>query len=108
MLQFLTDGKYDADNGQFITASGNKRFYFASDNVYKEQYRGLTPVDLIDIATWHALMFDGATQEGVMFHLIGALSEFGKFGMVCIGSTPERAKAFYDKVLEVLDLETGD
>ncbi len=106
MLQFLTDGKYDADKGQFITASGNKRFYFASDNVYKEQYRGLTPVDLIDIATFHSLMFDGATQEGVMFHLIGALSEFGKFGMVCIGSSPERAKAFYDKVLEVLDRET--
>lgn len=107
MLQFLTDGKYDADKGHFITAGGNKRFYFASDNVFKEQYRGLTPVDLIDIATYHSLMFDGATQEGVMFHLIGALSEFGKFGMVCIGSSPERAKAFYDKVLEVLDMETS-
>jgi hypothetical protein len=107
MLQFLTDGKYDADKGQFITASGNKRFYFASDNVYKEAYRGLTPVDLIDIATYHSLIFDGATQEGVMFHLIGALSEFGKFGMVCIGSSPERARAFYEKVLEVLDMETA-
>lgn len=107
MLQFLTDGRYDADKGHFITAGGNKRFYFASDNVYKEQYKGLTPIDLIDIATYHSLMYDGATQEGVMFHLIGALSEFGKFGMVCIGSSPERAKAFYDKVLEVLDEETA-
>lgn len=107
MLQFLTDGRYDAEKGQFITAGGNKRFYFASDNVYKEAYKGLTPVDLIDIATWHSLMFDGATQEGVMFHLIGALSEFGKFGMVCIGSSPERARIFYDKVLEVLDTETS-
>ena len=35
-------------------------------------------------------MFDGATQEGVMFHLVGALSEFGKLGLVCIGSTPEK------------------
>lgn len=107
MLQFLTNGRYDAEQGHFITASGNKRFYFASDNVFKEQYKGLTPVDLIDIATYHSLIFDGATQEGVMFHLIGALSEFGKFGMVCIGSSPERAKASYDKVLEVLDEETA-
>ena len=107
MLQFLTDGKYEAETGAFITASGNKRFYFASDNVVKDSYKGLTPPDLIDIATFHSLIFDGATQEGVMFHLVGALSEFGKLGMVCIGSSPERAKEFYDRALEVLDAETG-
>jgi hypothetical protein len=106
MLQFLTDGKYNAEKGEFLTAGNNKRYYFASDNVYSEHYKGLTPVDLIDIAMFHSLIFDGATQEGVMFHLIGALSEFGKFGMVCIGSSPERAKSFYDRVLEVLDMET--
>lgn len=106
MLQFLTDGKYHDDTGEFITASGNKRCYFASDNVISDQYKGLTPVDLIDIAMFHSLMFDGATQEGVMFHLVGALSEFGKLGVVCIGSTHERAKAYYDRVVEVLNLES--
>lgn len=106
MLQFLTDGKYHAESGAFITASGNKRCYFASDNVSSDAYKGLTPGDLIDIAMFHSLMFDGATQEGVMFHLVGALSEFGKLGLVCIGSTPERAKAFYDRAIEVLDAES--
>ena len=105
MLQFLTDGNYNADNGEFITASGNKRCYFASDNVTSEKYIGLTPDDLIDIAMFNSLMYDGAAQEGVMFHLVGALSEFGKLGMVCIGSTAERAKEFYDKAIEVLDYE---
>jgi hypothetical protein len=105
MLQFLTNGKYDADAGQFITASGSERFYFASDNVSNEKYKGLTPDDLIDIAMFHSLMYDGAAQEGVMFHLIGALSEFGKLGMVCIGSSPQRAKELYDKALQVLDYE---
>jgi len=108
MLQFLTDGRYHEDTGEFITASGNKRCYFASDNVISNQYKGLTPVDLIDIAMFHSLMFDGATQEGVMFHLVGALSEFGKLGVVCIGSTHERAKAYYDRVVEVLNLESVD
>jgi PGM1 C-terminal domain len=106
MLQFLTDGKYRAETGEFTTASGNKRCYFASDNVSNECYKGLTPNDLIDIAMFHSLMFDGATQEGVMFHLVGALSEFGKLGLVCIGSTPERAKSFYDRAIDVLDAET--
>lgn len=105
MLQFLTDGKYHADTGEFITASGNKRFYFASDNVCSDKYIGLTPTDLIDIAMFNSLMYDGAAQEGVMFHLVGALSEFGKLGMVCIGSSPERAKDFYDKAIETLDYE---
>jgi len=108
MLQFLTDGKYHADTGEFITASGNKRCYFASDNVISDQYKGLTPGDLIDIAMFHSLMYDGATQEGVMFHLIGALSEFGKLGLVCIGSSHQRAKEFYDRTIEVLNLETSN
>lgn len=106
MLQFLTDGRYGEETGEFITASGNKRYYFASDNVISDEYKGLTPNDLIDIAMFHSLMYDGATQEGIMFHLVGALSEFGKLGLVCIGSTHERAKSFYDRAIEVLNLET--
>src|SRR4030095_1330645 len=105
MLQFLTDGKYNSNTGEYITGSGNARFYFASDNVTSERYIGLTPHDLFDIAIFHSLMYDGATQEGVMFHLVGALSQHGKLGLVCIGSTPERAKEYYDKVIRVLDYE---
>ena len=51
------------------------------------------------------LHFDGTVQEGVMFHLIGALSQYGKMGVVCVGSTPQRAKDFYTKIIEVLDNE---
>lgn len=105
LLQFLTDGKYDATSGVYTTSSGNKRYYFASDNVSSDLYRGITPGDMIDIAMYHDLMYDGAAQEGVMFHLLGALSEFGKLGLVCVGSTPERAKAFYDKTLRILEFE---
>jgi hypothetical protein len=105
MIQYLTNGFYNAEEGVYLTASGNKRYYFASDNVQSEKYKGLTPGDLIDIAMYHELMFDGTAQEGVVFHLIGALSEFGKLGVVCIGSSPERAKEFYDKTLKVLDFE---
>jgi hypothetical protein len=50
-------------------------------------------------------MYDGAAQEGVMFHLVGALSEFGKLGLVAVGSSPERAKALYDRTIEILDYE---
>lgn len=107
MLQFLTDGRYDAQSGEFITPSGRPRCYFASDNLESEAYRGLCPDDLIDIAVRNNLHFHAATGEGVAFHLIGALSEFGKLGVVCIGEKPERAEALYKKAVAVLDAEAG-
>jgi hypothetical protein len=107
MLQFLTGGKYNAATGEYLTAGGAQRFYFASDNVSSEKYKGLTPDDLVNIAIYHDLMYDNAAQEGVMFHLVGALSEFGKLGLLCIGDSPASAKAFYDKTVEILDFECG-
>ncbi len=105
MLQYLTDGEYNADTGAYLTATGNQRFYFSSDNLSSEKYKGLTPPDLIDIAMFHSLMYDGTSQEGVIFHLMGALSQYGKLGVLCIGSTPERAWEYYQKVISVLDIE---
>ncbi len=103
MLQFLTGGKYNAEEGAYFMPNGQTRCYFASDNVVNERYKGLTPHDLIDIAMYNKLQFDGASQAGVMFHMIGALSQFGKLGMVCIGTTMEEARGFYDKTIKVLD-----
>ena len=40
----------------------------------------MTPYDLVDIAVLNGLHFHAAAGEGVAFHLIGALSEFGKLG----------------------------
>lgn len=107
MLQFLTDGNYNETTGVFETAGGKQLYYYTSDNVQSNNYKGLTPKDLIDIAMFHGLHFDGATQRGVMFHMIGALSQFGKMGMVCIGSSPEEAYCFYIKTIAVLDAETA-
>ena len=105
-LQFLTDGNYKADEGLYYTANGQVRYYFCSDNLKSEQFHGLTPHDLIDIAMLHGIHYDGTSQEGVLFHLIGALSQFGKLGVVCIGNTPSRAIEYYNKTVEVLRLET--
>jgi pheganomycin biosynthesis PGM1-like protein len=106
MLQFLTDGRYDAETGEFVTPSG-PRCYYASDNLESERYRGLTPYDLVDIAVWNGLHFHAVTGEGVAFHLIGALSEFGKLGVVCIAPNQNRADALYKRTVDVLDSESA-
>ena len=106
MLQFVTNGKYDEEKGVFEMPNKQLRYYFASDNLQSESYKGLSPQDLIDIAMFHGLHYDGADQKGVMFHMIGALSQYGKMGIVCIGESREEAICYYKKTLEVLDKET--
>ena len=105
MLQFLTAGEYDWEEGIYKMPNGESRCYFASDNLSSDKYKGLTPHDLIDISICNNLLYDGVRQTGVMFHMIGALSQYGKLGVVCIGETHETAKAYYNKTIEVLDKE---
>ncbi|MGI9417254.1 MAG: peptide ligase PGM1-related protein [Geminicoccaceae bacterium] len=107
MLQSLTDGRYDSDDGLFYTAAGLPRFYYASDNLEKAEYRRLTPEDLIDIAVANGLHFHGATQQGVVFHLIGALAEFGKLGVLCVGESEATADQLYRRTVTILDRESA-
>lgn len=106
MLQFLTDGQYIPEKRQYLMPNGQVRYYFATDNLKKNTYHGLTPQDLMEIMIFHGLHYDSVRQEGVFFHLMGALSEHGKLGMTSIGATPERAQSFYQKAVDVLDFET--
>lgn len=105
MLQFLTGGEYNDLQGIYAAANGQPRYYVCTDNLCSEAYKGLTPHDLIDIAMCNDLLYDGSLQEGVIFHLISALSQYGKLGMVCIGSSPEKAAHYYQKTVEVLNRE---
>lgn len=107
MLQFLTDGEYDATTGSYRSLNGNPCYYHATDNLRHPSYIGLTPDRLIDIAVNNDLHFDAATQEGVMFHLMGALERFGKVGTLCVGRSRASAEWFYNRTVEVLDREVG-
>ncbi|MEM9290062.1 MAG: peptide ligase PGM1-related protein [Acidobacteriota bacterium] len=105
MLQFLTHGEFDEETGLYRSPSGQPRYYVASDNLSNARYQGLTPRDLIDIAVLYDLHFNGANQQGVIFHLIGALSEFGKLGVMCIGDSHDNARQLYEETVEDLDFE---
>lgn len=105
MLQFLTDGTYEPGSGIYRTAAGRECHYYASDNLGDPAYRGLTPDDLIDIAVSHDLHFDAAMQQGVMFHLIGALPDHGKLGAVAIGASRAAAEQYFRETVTVLNRE---
>jgi hypothetical protein len=104
-LRFLTDGTYNTQTGEFLTQDNRPKCYFASDTLQDDRYIGLLPEDLIDISVYHDLHFDSATERGTAFHLMGALSEFGKLGMVCIGDNLQQAHFLYHKSKSVLSAE---
>jgi hypothetical protein len=107
-LRFLTDGEYQKDTGEFITQGGRPKYYFASDTLQSNRYQGLLPEDLIDIAVYHDLHFHPTTERGTVFHLMGALSEYGKLGMVCIGDNLQQAQFLYRKAKSVLNQEVAE
>ncbi len=105
-LQFLTGGRLDPASGHFLSPGGRPRFYRSTDNLRSPAYRGLGPDDLIDIMTIHRLHYSHATETGALFHMIGALSQYGKVGLTAIGGSAEEADRIYENVIGVLDRET--
>ena len=93
--------------GQFLSLSGRPKFYRATDNLRSERYRGILPEDLFDIVTMNGLHYSHRTESGVLFHLIGAVSEFGKLGLTVIANSPEEVDVLYNHMLGVLDRETS-
>ncbi len=105
-LKFLTNGHYDLHSGLFYGQQGRPKYYIATDNLQQSHYRGLLPTDLMDIIAHYHLHFDSCTETGTVFHMIGCLSEFGKIGLTSVGNSPEEAESIYNRVIQVLDLET--
>jgi hypothetical protein len=68
----------------------------------------LLPEDLFEIIARHNLNFRHSTGTGALFYMIGALSQYGKVGMTCIGNSPAEAQALFERTTAVLDRETGD
>jgi len=106
-LQFLTGGTLDVETGLFLSPSGRPKFYRATDNVQSKALRGLCPEDLIDITTVNRLHYDHTTETGSLFHMIGALSQYGKIGLTAIGNSHDEADAIYSRTLSIFDRETG-
>jgi len=107
-LRLLTNGTFDYDTGNFLSQQNQEKHYISTDNLQKQQYYGLLPNDLMDIIAQERLHFDSSSRTGTVFHLMGALSEFGKLGLTSIGNSLEEAQEIYDRVEAVLDRATAN
>ncbi len=104
-LELLTGGHLDAETGLFLTPDGTPKYYSATDNLKSPAYRGLLPEDLFDIVSRRRLGYRHAGGSGALFHMIGALSQFGKIGMTCIADTASAAQDLFEHTAHVLDEE---
>jgi len=106
-VEFLTGGQFDSGTGLFTMGGGQAKYYFATDKLQSPSYRGLLPEDLVDLLVAHGLQFNHATMTGVLFYMIGSLSQYGKLGITSIANSREEADRQYDTVVAILDRETG-
>ena len=102
-----TGGAFDPASGLFRCPAGFAKYYRATDDLCSPAYVGLLPEDLIEILTVNRLDYRYRTATGVLFHMIGAISEFGKVGLVAIGNSPEEAEEIFARTTQVLDRETA-
>jgi hypothetical protein len=105
-LQFLTGGHLDPETGLFLSPRGRPKFYRNTDNLKSDAFRGLSPEDLIEITTANRLHYDRSTETGALFHMIGALSQYGKVGLTAIGNSHAEANEIHARAVDVLERET--
>jgi hypothetical protein len=106
-LQFLTDGKYDPATALFTAPSGREKHLVATDHLESDFLRTLRIDDLFDVAVRERLHFDQARQTGIVFHMMGTLTELGRVGLTSVGDTREQADTGFRRAERVLLDEAG-
>ena len=105
ILQYLSDGAYHAETGEFFTAQGACKCYVASDHLSSEAYRMFTPNHLFEIVSKHRLHYNHATQTGIVMHIVKGVAELGSVGVTAIANSHDEAQALYTQFKETLDQE---
>jgi hypothetical protein len=101
MAALVTDGRYDMAGGNLV-ARGRAKSYLATDNLKSPALVGRQPQDVIDHVDRLGLGYDHRRRTGATLHLLGALREYGKMGVTCIGDTEEEARRHYREVVDAL------
>lgn len=102
-LDAVVGGRYDGASGEYLARDGRPRYYVASDRIQIERLRGRTPSYVLEVVARAGHAYQRDTQTGAVFYALGAVGEFGKFGLIAIGVTPEDAERRYQVTVELLN-----
>jgi hypothetical protein len=104
-VRFLSGGSLDPATGLFHAPSGRAKFYRATDDLCSPDYRGLSPIDLIEVLTLNHLNYSAQSETGVLCYMLGGISEVGRIGLVAIGESREQAGGIFAQAVATLDRE---
>lgn len=104
-LTFLTDGRYEIEEGRFRARGGQSKCSLATRAVSSPSFRAITPDEVFDIVVRHGLHYDHATQTGVVLNMLSGLTELGSFGLTAVGDSHEDARELHDRAVATLGFE---
>ncbi|MGV1005333.1 MAG: peptide ligase PGM1-related protein [Candidatus Nanopelagicales bacterium] len=98
----LVRGYYDPQRGELISARGVPKSYYSTDNLTAPEFVGISPATVIAASAERGLTFDRSTERGIVFHMLGALKEYGKVGVTCIADNAADALTLFRDCQEML------
>ncbi len=96
-----TGSVFDHSSGLLRTVDGDAVFYEASDELQQEHWRGLLPEQMVDAMVKQQLYFNSATRRGCIPMRLGALSEHGLLGAICVGRSRRDAARLMQQLQSV-------
>jgi hypothetical protein len=101
MARLATAGEYEPRSGELLVG-GQPRVYVSTDNLKSKAYVGLKPREVVAALDEEGLAFDRDRRTGVTLHLLGALRDHGKLGIVCISDSASGAEELELRTVETL------
>lgn len=102
-LQLLTGGHYDTGSGLFLLPDGTERYYFSTDNFCSATLTRFTPAELLHEVRNRQLLFNPESGTGIVLFMLGAITQYGKMGLTCIGATLQETRIQYNNFLQFLE-----
>ncbi len=107
-LQLLSNGVFDLETFKYVLNDGTERYYYCTDHCHNEAFKRLLPIDIFELSqSAKELRWNQQENVGVLFHLIGGISEFGRLGMTCVGKDLTAARQSYSNAYQMLVQEAS-
>lgn len=101
--RLLTKAKYCPNKAVLMDMHNRPVYYRSNDNVVEKALCGTKVDKFLDYMESKKITFNKDKEEGVVFHLLGAMPTVGKLGYTSIAKNPAKAQENSDKVLNLIN-----
>lgn len=101
-VRLLRGGRYDAQQGQYVDASGRPVCYAATDNLVHSSWVGRSPVEVRERVSTAGLDYDPSIGTGVVLHLLDCLAVDGRMGYTALADNADAAAQLESQLVTAL------